>query len=57
MKYIVWTVVNKNKKINLNRTSFYKDKDFAIAEAELRNQSVVEKDKPYKIKKATLILE
>ena len=50
-KYIVWAVIDKNKELIVDQTSFYGEKDFAEATAEIMNRSVTEKKKPYKVKR------
>ena len=55
-KYIVWAVIDKNKELIVDQTSFYGKKDFALAIAEQMNRSVTEKKKPYKVKRACLII-
>jgi len=55
-KYIVWAVIDKNKELIVDQTSFYGEKDYAVSVANQMNRSVTEKKKPYKVKKACLII-
>ena len=55
-KYIVWAVTDKNKELIVDQTSFYGEKDFAEAIAKEMNRSITEKKKPYKVKRACLII-
>lgn len=50
-KYVVWGVVDSDKELDIDRTSFYADKETAFSAANLRNEHVCEKNKPFKVKK------
>jgi len=53
---IVWAVVDKNLGIIKNQTSFYDDKKIAESIVLQMNRSTVEKNKPYKIQRAYLLI-
>lgn len=50
----VWGVVDKDNNILTEQLPFYFKRDYAISAAKQMNESVVEKKKPYKVKKAYL---
>jgi len=53
---VVWGVVDSNNELIIDQTSFYQNKDYAVSAVKLMNESVVEKKKPYKVKKAYLVI-
>ena len=52
----VYAVIDKNKEILTNQTSFYFYKNYAVSATKQMNRSVVEKNKPYKVEKMCLII-
>ena len=55
-KYIVWAVVDCNNEKIIDQTSFYDKRIYAVSAVKQMNESCVEKKKPYKVKKAVLII-
>ena len=51
----VYGVVDKDNQILTERLPFYFKKDFAVSAAKQMNRSVVEKQKPYKVREAYLL--
>ena len=50
----VYGVVDKDNQILTEQRPFYFEKDYAISTAKQMNRSVVEKQKPYTVRKAYL---